>query len=157
MKNQTTKKFLTFILLLSGMFSFSIAKAQFICDCVPGHPAGYCFVDSHGNTKCKKLPHHCGGCTRIGQDAPAETSFTEVYPNPASGSVNITFTLAQQGDVSFEVFDVTGRFVTTIEHDLFEADGNEVAWDASRVNQGIYFIKMKAGSYSAVKRISVIK
>jgi hypothetical protein len=56
-----------------------------------------------------------------------------------------------------EVFDVTGRFVTTVEHNLFEEGGNEVRWDARVLNQGIYLLKMKADSYSAVKRISVVK
>jgi hypothetical protein len=99
-----------------------------------------------------------GSCcwVRTGEDASIETSLEEIYPNPASGSVNISFTLSQPGEVTLEVFDMTGRYVTTIEHNLFEADGNEVTWDASTINQGMYFIKMKAGSYSAIKRISVI-
>jgi len=101
-----------------------------------------------------------GSCcwVRGSGEAPSiETALTEIYPNPASGSVNIAFTLFQPGEVTLEVFDVTGRFVTTIEQNLFEEGGNEVSWDASVLNQGIYFIKMKTGSYRAIKRISVIK
>jgi hypothetical protein len=86
-----------------------------------------------------------------------ETFLTEIYPNPASGSVTIEFTLSQQGEVTLEIFDVTGRFVTTIERNLFEEGDNEVNWDASVLNQGIYLLKMTAGDYSAIKRISVIK
>jgi hypothetical protein len=100
-----------------------------------------------------------GSCcwVRGSGEAPSiETALTEIYPNPASGSVNIAFTLAQAGEVTLDVFDMTGRYVTTIEHDLFEEDGNEVTWDVNTINQGIYFIRMKTGSYSAMKKISVI-
>ncbi|HKR04463.1 MAG TPA: T9SS type A sorting domain-containing protein [Bacteroidia bacterium] len=100
-----------------------------------------------------------GSCCwiRAGEDASIETSLQEIYPNPASGSVTIAFTLSQQGEVSLEAFDVTGRYITTIAHTVFEEASNKVTWDVSKVNQGIYFLKMKAGSYSAIKRISVIK
>lgn len=99
----------------------------------------------------------CAGFFRTGEAIPViETSLTEIYPNPASGSVTITFTLSQQGEVSLEVFDMTGRYVTTIARTVFEEASNQVTWDASEVNSGIYFLKMKAGSYSAVKRISII-
>ena len=100
-----------------------------------------------------------GSCCwiRAGEDASIETSLTEIYPNPASGSVTIAFTLSQPGEVTLEVFDMTGRYVTTIARNIFDEASNVVTWDASRINSGIYFIKMKAGSYSAMKRISVIK
>ncbi len=100
-----------------------------------------------------------GNCCwiRAGEDASIETSLTEIYPNPASGNVNIAFTLSQPGEVILEVFDMTGRNVTTIARTVFEEAGNQVTWDVSEVNPGIYFLKMKAGSYSAIKRISVIK
>jgi len=99
----------------------------------------------------------CSNWVRAGEDASIETSLGDIYPNPASGSVNITFTLASDGEVSFDVFDMTGRYVKNIAHDLFEEDGNEVNWDASQLNPGIYFIRMKAGTYSAMKKLSVIK
>jgi|GEM_PF-5850104 len=165
-----TIKILVMVLSLSVMYQFAtaqcsgnkirIVKGSYHCGC-------------HCQKKCISpldLPAYqangwyqgevCfGSCcwVRTGEEASIETSLEEIYPNPASGSVNIAFTLAQDGEVTFEVFDMTGRYVTTIEHNFFKEDGNEIAWDASKVNQGIYFIKMKAGSYSAVKRISVIK
>ena len=107
-------------------------------------------------TGCSKFC--CGGFFRNGEAIPGiETSLTEIYPNPASGTINISFTLASDGEVTLDVFDMTGRHVQNIAHDLYEEDANEITWDASQLNPGIYFLRMKAGSYSATKRISVIK
>jgi hypothetical protein len=100
----------------------------------------------------------CSGGFRLdGNTISPETFLTEVYPNPATGVINIDFTLSQQSEVTLEVFDMMGKYCTTIAHSIFEIDGNEVTWDASTLNQGIYFLRMKAGNYSAIKRISIIK
>lgn len=80
-----------------------------------------------------------------------------LYPNPASGPVTIAFNLSQAVEVTLEVFDVTGRFVTTIAHNHFEEENNEVSWNASGVNPGIYFIRMETETYGAMKKIFVIK
>jgi hypothetical protein len=107
---------------------------------------------------------HYGDCwgnccwIRVNKNSPAaETALKEIYRNPASGSLTIAFTLAQQGEVSLEVFDAKGKYVNTITHNIFTQENNQVTWDASAVNQGVYLLKMKAGSYSETKRISVVK
>lgn len=122
----------------------------------PADTAAYIANGWHYGESCSTC---CwGNWIRLDGDAPStETTLADIYPNPASGIVTIDFILSQQGEVTLEVFDVTGRYVSAIAHDVFEEDGNEVTWDASRVNPGVYFLRMKAGSYSAMKRISVIK
>jgi hypothetical protein len=106
---------------------------------------------------------HYGDCfgsccwVRLNSDSPAsETALKEIYRNPASGSLTISFTLAHQGEVSLEVFNAKGRYVNTITHNIFTQENNQVTWDASAVNQGVYLLKMKAGSYRATKKIFVI-
>src|SRR5258706_16320672 len=97
MKTTMTKKIFTFILLMSGMFSFSVANAQSNCDCVPGNPVGFCYVDSHGHNKCFKLKPNCCVGWRIGQNESGmgiEASL-QVYPNPVSVSTTISFSFEQ--------------------------------------------------------------
>ena len=169
-----TIKIIVAVLSLSVMYQF--ASAQGNC---PGNKVKIARgTKGHGCTckqKCveaaevpayQALGWYLGECVKfclIGfrshdeMNSSTETLLTEIYPNPAAGSVNITFNLFQTSEVTLEVFDMTGRFVTTIEHNLFEEGGNEVTWDASVLNQGIYLLKMTAGDYSAIKRISVIK
>jgi hypothetical protein len=99
-----------------------------------------------------------GSCCWVRTGSPAsETALKEIYRNPASGSLTIAFTLAQQGEVSLEVFDSKGKYVNTITHNIFTQENNQITWNASAVSQGVYLLKMKAGSYSATKRISVVK
>ena len=80
----------------------------------------------------------------------------DIYPNPVSGSVTISFTLSEQSQVVIQVLDITGRYVATVANDIFEDESSEVSWDASALNPGIYFLSMKTGNYSITKKISVI-
>ena len=100
----------------------------------------------------------CLNWIRTGEVIPGiETSLTDIYPNPASGSATVSFSLSQTQKVSFKLFDMTGRLVSTLEDEIFEEGENEFLWNASGVNAGIYFLKMNAGSDSETKKISVIK
>lgn len=106
-------------------------------------------------TGCSKFC--CAGFFRTGETIPViETSLADIHPNPTSGMVTIDFTLAQQSVVTLQVFDIMGKHITTIEQDVFEDGGNEVNWDASTVNPGIYFLQMRTDNFTATKRISVI-
>ncbi|HYV92884.1 MAG TPA: T9SS type A sorting domain-containing protein [Chitinophagales bacterium] len=173
MKNQTTKKLCAFILLLSGLFSTSFLNAQ---NC-SGNKVWACRYDSCGIQECKCISAnqvaswtatvpkcswkwHCPHCFfRINQNESGmgvNTSL-QVYPNPVSSSAILSFSLEQSENVSLMIFDIAGRYVATVANEFFEDGNNELTWDASDINQGIYFLKLNAGSYSAVKRISIIK
>ena len=100
-----------------------------------------------------------GSCCWIrtsNEEATSETTLDEIYPNPVSGSVTISFTLAEQSQVTIQVLDITGRYVATVTNDIFEDESSEVNWDASGLNTGIYFLQLKAGSYSVTKKINVV-
>ena len=99
----------------------------------------------------------CPNGWRIGEEpgGGSETSFNEIAPNPASGSVTIYFSLAQAGEVSIDVYDLAGRFIKNIVNSQYEEDANEVSWNTGEVSPGIYLIRLKAGPDVAVQRISV--
>ena len=166
-----TIRIIVTVLILSVMYQFAAAqnacptgkyrmvKGSYKCGChcqkkcvaaqdTAAYKANYWYF----GTEC------WGNCcwVRAGENLSIETSFEEIYPNPSSGFVSIAFTLSQPSEVTLEVIDVTGRYVTTIAHAVFEEAGNVLTWDVSPLTRGIYFLRMKAGSYRAVKRISVL-
>lgn len=134
------------MLLMCGMFSFSIAEAQ-VCDCTNGQP-GYCYVDSHGNARCERYKPHgnCHGCTIIdphGIGIGIETSLF-AYPNPGSSSTSISFFLEQSLKISLRIFDMNGRLVKILTDATLEAGDHEITWNASDVNAGIYFVQLQS-------------
>ena len=88
---------------------------------------------------------------------PTVTSLAQNYPNPFNAETNISFSLAEAGNVSLNVYDITGRLVTTLVDGQMDAGSHVVAWDASNVSSGVYFYKLAAGDYSATKSMNLLK
>lgn len=159
MKTIITKKLLIFILLLSGMFSFSVANAQGYCDCIPSHPVGWCYLDSHGHTKCFKFHPNCCNGFRIGENESGmgiEASL-QVYPNPVSISTTISFSLEKSQNVSIRIFDMNGRLVATLADASLEEGEYEIVWNAADVNAGIYFLQAQSQENSVTIKLAVTK
>ena len=84
-------------------------------------------------------------------------------PNPFRETTRIGFSLAEPAEVTLEVFDLLGRKVTTlVRGEQLSASTYSVAWDgrdeAGRaVESGVYFYRIKAGSFEAARRMTVVR
>jgi len=90
-------------------------------------------------------------------ELPTFTSLDQNYPNPFNANTNISFSLAEAGNVSLNVYDITGRLVVTLVDGQMDAGQHVVAWDASSVSSGVYFYKLTAGDYTATKPMNLLK
>ena len=88
---------------------------------------------------------------------PTVSSLAQNYPNPFNATTNISFNLAEASNVSLNVYDITGRLVTTLVDGQMDAGSHVVAWDASNVSSGVYFYKLAAGAYTATKSMNLLK
>jgi hypothetical protein len=81
------------------------------------------------------------------------------YPNPFNPTTSIKFTLPESfaGNVMMKVFDITGKEVATLVNGQMNGGFHSVAFDGSKLSSGIYFYKISAGSYSDVKKMTLIK
>ena len=59
--------------------------------------------------------------------------------------------------VSLNVYDITGKEVMTLENETKPAGRYLVKFDGSNLGSGVYFYKISAGSFTAVKRMLLIK
>ncbi len=78
-------------------------------------------------------------------------------PNPFHPSTRITFTLGSAGYVSVGIFDVAGRLVRTLVDRSLPPGRHDITWDGrddsgERVSAGVYFVKMKTGSFEDTKK-----
>jgi hypothetical protein len=93
----------------------------------------------------------------------AETfSLYQNYPNPFNPSTVINFSIGNKGNVRLEVFDVLGRLVTTLVNQEMQAGSYRVVWegndrDGAKVSSGIYFYRIRAGSFTASKKMLMLK
>jgi len=158
MKTTMTKKFFNFILLFSGMFSFTPADAQCYCSC-DSHPRfnAYCVTKPNGTFRCKSVGH--SACERIGNSTTSlnVSSLEDIYPNPVSATATVLFYVAQTENVSVKIFDMSGRMVAVLADASFEEGDHEINWNAAVVNAGIYFLQFESAENFQTQKIVVTK
>ncbi|MEW5702761.1 MAG: T9SS type A sorting domain-containing protein [Candidatus Zixiibacteriota bacterium] len=105
---------------------------------------------------------HLGVRNLAGAEAMAPFGLGTNIPNPFNAATTITYSLADDGPVRLDVFDVLGRRVTTLV-DRFESAGpHEVSWTGrdergQTVASGMYFYRLIAGGTSDTKKMVLLK
>jgi len=89
--------------------------------------------------------------------APAKYSLSQNYPNPFNPVTKISFELPEKSFVTMKIYDITGKEISVLVNDYKEAGRHEVQWDGSRLASGVYFYRITAQNYSAIKRMLMIK
>ena len=80
-----------------------------------------------------------------------------VYPNPASHTVNVQFTLANQGNLSIKLMDMYGRLVTELYQSNNAHIGNQFLQMQlpNNLPTGMYFIHVCATNKTEVKKLII--
>jgi hypothetical protein len=84
------------------------------------------------------------------------------WPNPVyNGKTQIRYFVRDDATVSVRIFDLAGDLVTSFSGPGIGGVDNEVAWDVSGVQSGIYFARIEATSASssgvAIVKVAVVK
>jgi len=64
-----------------------------------------------------------------------------VYPNPASASANVAFSLAAPADVNAVVLDITGRTIAVLRHEKLMAGAHSFTF-GEKLAKGSYFVRI---------------
>jgi hypothetical protein len=93
---------------------------------------------------------------------PVNAPEINLYPNPATNQVNITFNLPNAGKLSFRMFDMAGRELAGFAKQTQMGQQTEVL-NLDAISQGLYMLNIvfdaadNTKSFSVVKRFEVIK
>jgi hypothetical protein len=89
--------------------------------------------------------------------APSQFSLSQNYPNPFNPSTTISFDIPKLTHVSLVVYDYLGREVATVVNGQRPAGHYQEKFSAAALGSGVYFYRVRAGEYSAVKKMLVLK
>ncbi len=79
------------------------------------------------------------------------------YPNPFNPSTKIRFSLPESANVSLKVYDMTGQLIAELVNGMQSAGRYEINFNANNLASGIYMYVLQAGSYSEIKRMTLLK
>ena len=84
------------------------------------------------------------------------------YPNPFNPSTTIHFAIPKTSEVRVDIYDMTGRHVTTLLNTAMSAGNYRVTWngddrDGAKVASGMYLYRLNAGSFAMTKKMLLVK
>ena len=98
------------------------------------------------------------GIINISSEVPGSYSLMQNFPNPFNPSTKIRFSVPKTGNITIEVFDISGKLVQTLANNESVTPGiKEVSFNASNYSSGVYFYKLTAGDFSETKKMILIK
>jgi phosphatidylserine/phosphatidylglycerophosphate/cardiolipin synthase-like enzyme len=95
--------------------------------------------------------------TQQGSFIPDAFTLSQNYPNPFNPATTIAFSLPATRFVTLKIFDVLGKEVATLIENKMAAGNYAVRWDAGTMASGMYIYQVKAGEYTATKKLMLLR
>lgn len=84
-------------------------------------------------------------------------SLGDNYPNPFNPVTVIGFSIPIASDVSLKVFDILGREIADLVNEHKTSGYHKVQFNSSGLASGIYFYRIKAGEFTQIKKMVIVK
>ncbi|MFI5253081.1 MAG: T9SS type A sorting domain-containing protein [Bacteroidota bacterium] len=88
---------------------------------------------------------------------PNRYSLNQNYPNPFNPATKIEYSLPHASYVTLKVFNLHGEEVATLVNGEVPAGQHVENWNAANVASGMYFYRLRAGTYSETRKLVVLK
>ncbi len=100
--------------------------------------------------------------TDEGQSLVTSYALEQNYPNPFNPSTAISFQLPAESEVSLVIYNSQGQVVKQVASGKFASGRHSVVWDAKdergeRVASGVYMYVIKAGEFTAQRKLVLMK
>jgi hypothetical protein len=111
------------------------------------------YIDSIGLNPCWNYI----GIAANNRDIPKVFSLSQNYPNPFNPSTKIDFAIPKAGMVKLVVYNVLGAEVATLINENMQPGYHSVTFNGINLASGVYFYKITAGDFTAVKKMLLVK
>lgn len=95
--------------------------------------------------------------TAIGDGPGYREHLSQNYPNPFNPQTSIDFVLAATGNVTLDVFDVSGAKVASLVDGVKSAGRHTVSFRADGLASGVYFYRLRGNGFSEMRKMVLLK
>lgn len=111
-----------------------------------------------GTSACGRVPftiyHDCNTVSSTGE---VNAGNFNVFPNPATDNVNVTFEVGAQTDANVELINSLGAIVSRVELGTIAAGNQNVNISTNDLVDGVYLVKVNTGGSTTTKTVVVTK
>jgi hypothetical protein len=88
---------------------------------------------------------------------PVSYELGQNYPNPFNPSTTIKFSMPEAGNVKLVVYNLLGQEVKSLVNGFMQSGTHIVNFDASNLNSGMYLYRLNTGTFTEVRKMTLIK
>ena len=88
---------------------------------------------------------------------PNQTIFYPNYPNPFNPTTTFHYKIEKAVLVSIKIYDITGKLMVNLIEKEHSPGIYNIQWDAGAMPSGLYFAILKAGSFSDIQKLTLLK
>jgi len=88
---------------------------------------------------------------------PAKFELAQNYPNPFNPTTTINFSIPRETEVALTVYNILGQQVATLVHEMMKPGNHAIVFNAEKLASGTYFYRLTAGSYTATRKMILLK
>jgi len=90
-------------------------------------------------------------------ETPEAFGLSQAFPNPFNTSTTFQYQLIESALTELRVYDLQGRYTTTLFSELKSAGKHTFSWNADTLDSGIYILQLRSGSETASQKVLMIK
>ncbi|MEI6816206.1 MAG: T9SS type A sorting domain-containing protein, partial [Bacteroidota bacterium] len=109
------------------------------------------YMDTTVNFVSDFLYHHLNCYLTNVPEIKDFSSSIEVFPNPSTGNINLSFQNYDNKSYSVELFDQLGRSIQKYENQ----NAKELTLSTSNIHAGMYFVRIRKGDSFAEKKVLI--
>lgn len=103
-----------------------------------------------------------GGITNVENEfnyngAPSDFRLEQNYPNPFNPTTNIQFSISKPEFVKLNVYDLTGKLVSSLINENLNAGNYEAKFNGENLSSGVYYYKLESASFTETKKMMLVK
>jgi len=126
-----------------------------LTDTTGSAPNGLIYFDSYSFVT--KQPSGTVDIRNEDETLPAGFYLAQNYPNPFNPSTEISYRLADDGQVSLRVYDILGNEIALLVNEYQRQGVYNVSFDASNVSSGIYVYELSSGEKRQSRKMILVR
>jgi glucose/arabinose dehydrogenase len=119
-------------------------------------PDGSLYYLTTGGT-VTRITYNTNGVRTVESPVPTAFALRQNFPNPFNPSTVIRFSVASEGRVGLQVFNLLGEHIASLVDEWKSAGSYEVTFDAGRLPSGVYLYQLASGNALLTKRMIFIR
>jgi hypothetical protein len=95
--------------------------------------------------------------TEVPVSMPGKFALSAAYPNPFNPSTSISLHVPMESNVSVQVYDLSGRMISTLLSGVQAQGDYSLTWNAQEQASGMYLVRAETAGSVAVHKILLLK